>query len=257
MNALRGMQYLVALSLVVQTLELLQVRRTAADDGIWRLSDLKRDWSFLPSLPRALLDYTLAYRPFVALLVLRLLAALTTVVWPSPVLYGFLLISTLLISIRWRGSFNGGSDFMTLVLLSALLMASVFPARPSVADGCLWYVAIITCNSYFIAGLAKVRRKSWRDGTALRGFVRQAVYQPPPSLLLLQPTLAVLASLSVLLLECGFPAALVGPRVCLAVIATMFSFHLGNAWVFGLNRFVFAWVAAYPALYHCSTRLAG
>jgi hypothetical protein len=26
-------------------------------------------------------------------------------------------------------------------------------------------------------------------------------------------------------------------------------FHAGNAYVFGLNRFFFAWLAAYPAIY--------
>ena len=32
-------------------------------------------------------------------------------------------------------------------------------------------------------------------------------------------------------------------------------FHLANVYAFGLNRFLFAWLAAYPALYYCSSLL--
>lgn len=253
LTALHLMQVLLALSIALQTVELLRVRRSAADDGVWRLGDLERDWAFLPRPVRSLLRSLLAYRVFVILLGLRLVSAVLSAVWLNPVLYAFLLVSTVLIAIRWRGSFNGGSDFMTLVATSALCVASAFPSSQRVTQGCLLYVGVIACNSYFIAGLAKVRRASWRNGSALRGFVRQSLYQPP---VLQRPALALVASVGVLVLECGFPLVLLQPQLCLGVLAVMFSFHLANAWVFGLNRFVLAWLAAYPALYECSVRFA-
>ena len=64
--------------------------------------------------------------------------------------------------------------------------------------------------------------------------------------------IAQLSSLTVLALECCFPVVLLSPTLCMIVLPVMLIFHLGNAWLFGLNRFVFAWLAAYPALVYCS-----
>ncbi len=33
------------------------------------------------------------------------------------------------------------------------------------------------------------------------------------------------------------------------------SFHLANAWVFGLNRFLWSWLATYPALWWFQARV--
>jgi hypothetical protein len=40
--------------------------------------------------------------------------------------------------------------------------------------------------------------------------------------------------------------------VCVAIVAVALAFHIANVYVFGLNRFVWAWAATYPALYFCS-----
>ena len=59
---------------------------------------------------------------------------------------------------------------------------------------------------------------------------------------------ALAASWLVITLECGFPAALVAPELAIALLTIAGTFHVGNALVLGLNRFVWAWLAAYPAL---------
>jgi hypothetical protein len=70
-------------------------------------------------------------------------------------------------------------------------------------------------------------------------------------------TWARLGSWSVLCFECGFPVALLVPSVTLPWLAVGLLFHVANAYIFGLNRFVFAWLAAYPSLLYFSGQLGG
>ncbi len=249
---------LVALAVTLQTIELLQLHRVAAGDGIWRWSTLAREWSALPRPFGAVVTQLLRPRPFVVLLVVRLAAAvalglfaLTPWTAAAPAI---LLVTTVLVQLRWRGTFNGGSDFMTLVILTALTVASVAPPDSRAATGALLYVAVQTCTSYFLAGVAKLRTASWRDGRALPFFVATAIYDRPPwpRALFANATAARVLCWATLLLECTFPLALLRPALCLGYLAVAFVFHVGNARIFGLNRFLFAWAAAYPAVYFCS-----
>jgi hypothetical protein len=63
-----------------------------------------------------------------------------------------------------------------------------------------------------------------------------------------RPGPARLAAWAMLGFECGFPLALVDPVLCGALLAAGACFHLANAIAFGLDRFLWAWLAAYPAL---------
>ena len=65
-------------------------------------------------------------------------------------------------------------------------------------------------------------------------------------------SIAIVLSWLLLLFEIGFPVALVSPDLSIVVILIAIAFHVGNFYIFGLNRFVFAWLACYPALYFCS-----
>jgi hypothetical protein len=194
------------------------------------------------------LDLFLPYRNFCVLLVARGAAAVAILFVPHAALFGFLLLSSLLISLRWRGSFNGGSDFMTLVVLTGLLAAQWKP------EAGLWYIALQTVNSYFVAGVVKLRTASWRSGKALAGFAQTTIYDSPgaAAIFVRHPALARAASWVVIALECAFPLALAGPLPCAILLGGMFAFHLGNVHVFGLNRFALAWAATYPALFYCS-----
>jgi hypothetical protein len=48
--------------------------------------------------------------------------------------------------------------------------------------------------------------------------------------------------------ECLFPLAWLDPHLCLGMLACGAVFHAANLWVFGLNRFFWAWLAGYPAV---------
>jgi hypothetical protein len=249
----------IALSVLLQTVELLQCRKAFADDGIWRWQLLRPEHQALPAPLRWLFAACLPYRSFIGLLLLELVAAVLLGLGVSGAA-PFLCFAQLAVCVRFRGTFNGGSDYLTLLILMALSLAWLFGAgqRPLLAKACIAYIAVQVTLSYFIAGLAKLKEAAWRDGTALRAFTSSQRHGAPAFVRqLLDGRRRCLAlSWSVLLFECAFPLAWLDPRVCSAFLALGLGFHFGNSVVFGLNRFLFAWSAAYPALLFCSQLFA-
>jgi hypothetical protein len=112
--------------------------------------------------------------------------------------------------------------------------------------------------SYFIAGAVKLQNPDWRSGRALASFVGSGRYGTPAWLVRAISTgpRPALAAWGVMAFEGGFPLALVSPAVAAALLALGVLFHLGNAAVFGLNRFLLAWLAAYPSLLYFSAALS-
>lgn len=187
---------MLAFALTLQSLEVLLIFSRARK--IWNLS-----WSFQ------------------ALLWLRLAASIALFFGSPPALVWFLLLTTVLTAVRFGGTLNGGSDYMTVVALSSLL----------VPWGRL-YLAVQLTLSYFVAGLVKLRQRDWRNGSALTrltGLPRQLAWP-------------------VLLWECTFPLAWLSHSLCLAYLAVGLVFHLANSKMLGLNRFFWIWLAAYPSL---------
>jgi hypothetical protein len=147
--------------------------------------------------------------------------------------------------VRFRGTFNGGSDAMLLVVLLGLAIA-----RSGVPAVGLGYIAAQLVLSYVLAGVAKLREPRWRDGSALAALVALPSYGVPPALIgfLTRPAIARTAGYALLAFELGFPIALVDPTACRVLLVLAALFHLGNAIVFGLDRFLWAWLAAFPAV---------
>jgi hypothetical protein len=251
-EALSWSTRLCAASVALQTLELLAIRESFSERGVWRLSTLSSELEALPRPLRWLALRCLSYRPFLALLALQLAACLWLLArGPAPALL-LLLLVTLLVCVRFRGSFNGGSDAMTMLVLLGLSAGTLFPDRPRVALGGLGYIALQTTLSYFVAGALKLKQPSWRRGRALPAFFELPRYGVPSSARALAktPVLARAAAWGILLFECAFPLALLGPQLCAPLVAAALAFHLLNSALFGLNRFLWAWAAAYPALYY-------
>ncbi|HEX6242873.1 MAG TPA: HTTM domain-containing protein, partial [Polyangiales bacterium] len=216
-------------------------RRAFTDQGIWRPHLLVN-----AGVPRA---FAAAGGLTLVLGAQLVMALLVMAVGPSPLLLA-LALGQLALVLRLRGPFNGGSDSLSLLSLICLGVAS------SVVPGSLLYllalgylVAQLTL-SYFVAGVAKLAQRSWREGAALARFAALPKYGVPAraQAWLAHSSGGRLASWSVLLFECSFPLALLGPRVALAYLSVGALFHLLNAALFGLNRFLWAWVALYPLL---------
>lgn len=192
-------------------------------------------------------------------LVVRLALAALLVVAPFRVdslatllLQGALLGSSLWLTVRSRGPVCGGSDAMFFQVQLGLLVASLGYWAPILVRVGLGWIAAQSVLSYFIAGVAKARNAGWWNGQALQNLFRSDgpyVVFAPARRLASQRVLCALLGWGVLLLELVFPAVLILPlegKVALVALAGLF--HLFNALVLGLNRFVWAWVATYPAL---------
>jgi hypothetical protein len=240
---------LLSMAILQQTIELLLIRSAWNDYGIWRWSTLKKEFRSRIYSP------LFSTNGFTTLLVLRLLSAILIWITPCTALNVFLFLSTWLIAIRWRGLFNGGSDSMTIVVSIGLCFARATIDHPAIAKYAFAYIALQLTLSYLVAGWVKLKNPEWRSGIAMPVFLKTPRYDSPPEMirkLFEKPVRAKAISWTVIALECAFPLAWYSPELCAIFLSLAFIFHLLNFWVFGLNRFVFAWLAAYPALYFWS-----
>ncbi len=248
---------LLAVTLLLQTIELWQLRRAWSDRGVWSWPILVQEHGALPAPLRGLFALILPCRAFQLLLVARALLTLALGAGWSFAAIG-LLVTQLAIGVRFRGTFNGGSDYMTVVVLLGLCGAVLGHGSPLLVKAGLAYICTQLVLSYFIAGAVKVVRADWRNGRALSRLLASSRYGTPPWLAaaLTRPAVACAATWSVLSFELSFPAAIFCGRSAAVWLVLGALFHAGNVLAFGLNRFFFAWLSAYPALLYFSHALA-
>ena len=257
--AIRATELVFAWSLTIQTLEYLRMGQYTANDAFWSWQLQRAD---IPNAPvRALLDVLFKPHMHQLHLVLRLCAAVALALQGASLpLIGFLFVGNLLILIRWRGAFNGGSDFMTLVVLTGLLISQVVGALGNVELGWqagFWYIAIQAITSYFMSGAVKLLRREWRNGSAMTIFLNGAIYGPLSAKHLLRNTwLALFGSWGFIVWEILFPLSLLDPRLAAVFCAVAALFHFLVFWFFGLNRFFWAWMCAFPAIIWCSAQFS-
>jgi hypothetical protein len=258
--AIRATEILFAWSLLIQTLEYLRMGKATRNEGLWSWSLQRAD---IPNAPaRAVLDVLFKPRVHQFHLLLRLLGAVVLALQGASLpLIGFLFLGNLLILIRWRGAFNGGSDFMTLVVLTGLLISQVLGALGLVPLGWFagfWYIAIQSITSYFMSGSVKVLRPEWRNGSAMSIFLNGAIYGPlPVTHVLRNKWLAMLGSWAFMVWEILFPLSLIDPRLAVVFCSVAALFHFLVFWFFGLNRFFWAWLCSFPAIIWCSAQFSG
>ena len=257
--AIRATELVFAWSLTIQTLEYLRMSQYTADDAFWSWQLQRAD---IPSATvRALLDVLFKPHMHQLHLVLRLCAAVVLALQGASLpLIGFLFVGNLLILIRWRGAFNGGSDFMTLVVLTGLLISQVVGALGHVELGWqagFWYIAIQAITSYFMSGAVKLLRREWRNGSAMTIFLNGAIYGPLSATHPLRNKwLTLLGSWGFIVWEILFPLSLLDPQLAAVFCAVAALFHFLVFWFFGLNRFFWAWLCAFPAIVWCSAQFS-
>lgn len=175
--------------------------------------------------------------------------------WTVASILALTTLSTLMLR-RFDGPYNGGADKMTLLILIFISLAQIAPSQ-FWADMAMSYLAIQVVLSYFVSGWVKLKNPDWRNGQALSDVFRFSTYPVAENLRGLSnvPRLVVPASLAVIALEVAFPLALVSHTTLIVALTATGLFHLANACVFGLNRFFWAWIAAYPSLIWFQARI--
>ncbi|MEQ3672451.1 HTTM domain-containing protein [Pseudophaeobacter sp.] len=165
--------------------------------------------------------------------------------WPVWGLWGI----SLAMLWRFQGPYNGGSDKMTMLILSCLSLAHLAPTA-FWQEMALSYLAVQLVLSYFVSGLVKVVNPEWRCGEALRDVFRFSAYPVSEGLrgLADHPRFLFVMGWAVILFELVFPLALLDPVALKLALLCAAGFHFSNACFFGLNRFFWIWLCAYPAL---------
>ncbi|MEY3666079.1 MAG: hypothetical protein RLZZ153_2261 [Pseudomonadota bacterium] len=255
-QAARLFEVLLGLSLCIQTLEHLRIVR------LDRVSSWAAQRTELPAWPawlRPFLDALLSSTSrYAGLLIAQLCLALALMAGQIALAGSLALFAcALLLLFRWRGAFNGGSDFMTLVALSGLLLGHILALIFDSQLGwraALWYVALQSLSSYFVSGWVKLMHPGWRSGAALPVFLNTGVYGPLPlSSPFRHPLVARICAWAFTIWEGLFPLALLDVRLAVLFCAVAALFHGLVFWFFGLNRFFWAWLATFPAILYVAS----
>lgn len=167
-----------------------------------------------------------------------------------------LVILGLFILKRFQGPYNGGSDRMSHLIVFCLCLVHFVPTAQW-QEYVFGYLALQLVLSYFIAGWVKIMNPEWRTGRALEDVFRFSAYPVSESLrgLADQPRLLYAGAWAVMVFELLFPFSLITQTTLVIGLGIAATFHLANAFLFGLNRFFWIWLAAYPSIFWLQDRI--
>jgi hypothetical protein len=257
-TALLVVAKMAALGLLICSLEYLRRPHTLGDAGLmsWPVTRLRH--RRLASGPLgASLDVAVRYPSVLGVLAVRAALAAAVLLLPgplavSPALTIPLALTTLLILLHSSYGLDG-ADQMLWILVGGLALVTLSNAADA-SRIYLWFVALQACLSYFVAGVAKLTARGWRDGSFLVAIAQTSMYghqRISQFLAARQPTATTISWL-IILWESMFPVVLVVPEPIAAVLLCVgIVFHFVNAVVMGLNTFFVAFVATYPAIAFC------
>jgi hypothetical protein len=260
-DALSLGERLVGAATLIGSLELLTRRRALARGGLlsWEVAQLRAAW-LTHGWVAWCLDRLFTGTGLLLLIILRAATATWLVVGPTEAAHVTAVVATALITLllMLRTSYgNDGADQMCLIVLLAAAIARVSMAHSAVLEAALWFIALQACLSYATSGIAKLSGRAWRDGTGLVGILSTRTYGMPAlaTLLARSPVLATGVSWIIIAGEALFPLVFVVPdRWIPALLAGGLAFHVACAIVMGLNTFVWAFAATYPAIYWVTSR---
>ncbi|MEU3554364.1 alpha/beta fold hydrolase [Streptomyces fragilis] len=157
--------------------------------------------------------------------------------------------TTTLLQARHRYGSDGADQVATQV--QAVTGFARLSDSPQVKDALMWYLAIQATMSYAASGWVKMAGTKWRDGSALPGVMRTRTYGWERVYRLTQryPRTSKATQHAVLAMECLFPVVyLAGGRLTRPMIGAAGGFHVANAFVMGLGRFMTAFPAMHPMI---------
>ncbi|MCK4864565.1 MAG: HTTM domain-containing protein [Gammaproteobacteria bacterium] len=211
-----------------------------------RLTEILMGFAFIQQSLEHLTLFTNERRLFLARLILSLLLIIG---FQTAWILLLLLLLTLAILHRFQGPYNGGADRMSLLILCCLCLVHFSPSLrwQEMAFG---YLSLQLILSYFISGWVKVINPDWRSGRALQDVFQFSAYPVSESLRQWSNSPRLLLSMSwgVILFELLFPFSLISSTSLTVALIITASFHFSNSCLFGLNRFFWIWITAYPSI---------
>lgn len=157
----------------------------------------------------------------------------------------------------FKGIYNGGSTSMTQQVVIALCVAYILKMADYPLQFSIYYIAVQSIASYFIAGLVKIKEPEWRNGQMIIAIIKHSHYQIPNFIapIIKKQWLAFLAAWVTMLFELSSPYIIFNKIYLIPFFCFLISFHLMNAFIFGINRFTYAWLATYPAIYYLAHQI--
>ena len=256
----KAIERLSAIGVLLTSVEMLSKSKHFNDTGLmsWPVSRLYRIDTTRGKLPQILKPFV-SYPAINGVIVLRLLAALFLLTnrrgkRARTAAVAGIAASSVMLSARSPYGLDGADQMITITFLTVLI-ARLRSGSAFVQQVCLWFLALQSCLSYITAGVAKAFGSMWSDGTAMSGILGTNQYgnRAVGQFLQKHPKLAIWSGKGVTFWESVFPVVLILPRP----ISDLFvwsgaAFHLGIALTMGLNDFLWAFVATYPAILFCS-----
>jgi hypothetical protein len=259
---LRATEVFVALGSSITAGEILSLNSALRDDGLlsWRLQRLNH-----PRMARLLatfgIDRCFRYPEVLGLLGIRLIVALLLIIatclhWSVRPQLLILAAVTLLFTLRCPEG-NDGSDQMSLIILLVSSLAEVIHT-PVAYVTALIFIAAQSALSYGTSGFLKVQQAGWRNGVFVTEILATSSFGSRQLSRLFQahPLSRMWCGRLVAYGDCTLAlAALLPPLACSLVLIFGLSLHIGIARILGLNSFLWAFVATYPAIIFVSASL--
>lgn len=239
--------HLLCFAMALQASEIMQMFRNKNFYMVWSFENLKEQLESGLPLTRFLTAKLFSLAGFKVVVLIQLFLSIIGFFAPSPFVFAGLFLTHLLINIRFRGTVNGGSDMMTFVLLTGVLISFIEGAEKLG----LIYICIHTLYSYFKAGFVKLVSSDWKNGLALPNFLARSLFADIVFLskkLQALPLLSKVLCWSVLFFELSVVMLPFFRFLAIPYFVLAFAFHFIIYISFGLNRFFWIWMAAWPAV---------
>ena len=244
----------LAFALFLMGFEFYLLGRNPSFLKIWTYENLKSELLAGLPLPSKLIETVWSEKSLRVLGLVQILCSVICFFNHSAFVLIILFLIHLVNTIRFRGTYNGGSDMMIIVVLTGLIMTALAP--PEYQKMGLIYIAIHALYSYIKSGYSKLIQPEWRNGSALAAFLERSQLTP-------------IRTTATWLKTNGSPYRIVFMILCWSVIifeiliigVPFFSnvlkfyfvgaviFHFVVYVLFGLNRFFWAWLSAWPAIF--------
>jgi len=265
MDALKVYQvvlFICVCGLIVSTLEYLAIGRSFSSVGVysWKIIQLRFNAPHGRYIKSAF-DVLFNEKGVKVLLILRLLSLLLVLAVPIDGAWFSLVISLLVVNnlaFNWRRLLgDDGSDQMSSIILITLALCVGTRGSEFILNVGLWFIALQACLSYNAAGIAKLISPQWRSGEAIYRIFNTGTYGLKWVARFLENHrgMCVLLCWSVIIMETLFPLCLVLPEPWNWTFFIWGAlFHLQCAVIMGLNSFLWAFIATYPAIIYVSSR---